>query len=86
MLRWWLGRLHLEMGQPREALAYFESLGGSWLPADYERGRLYEQFGMTKQAREAYAQFLASRPQADPVFQPMIQDARVALKRLSRTS
>ncbi len=84
ILRWWLGRLHLEMGQPREALPYFESLEGSWLPADYERGRLYEQLGMAAQAREAYVRFLAPRQQADAVFQPVIQDARVALKRLAQ--
>lgn len=81
-LRWWLARLLVEMGRPREALPYFESLRGSWLPADYERGRLYEQAGMAKQAREAYALFLAPRPQADSVFQPMIQDASAALERL----
>jgi tetratricopeptide (TPR) repeat protein len=75
-LRWWLGRLLLEMGRPREALPYFESLTSTSLPADYERGRIYEQLGMVEQAREAYALFLAPRQQADPMFQPMIQQAR----------
>jgi hypothetical protein len=79
------------MGRPQEALPYFESLtgsplpihsSGSWLPADYERGRIYEQLGQVEQAREAYALFLAPRQQADPIFQPMIQDARTALRRL----
>ncbi|MGH7582236.1 MAG: BTAD domain-containing putative transcriptional regulator [Gemmatimonadales bacterium] len=83
ILRWWLGRLQLEMGRPRDALLYFESLAGSWLPADYELGRLYEQLGMAEQAREAYVRFLAPRQQADSVFQPMIQDARAALERLA---
>jgi DNA-binding SARP family transcriptional activator/TolB-like protein len=84
ILRWWLGRLQLEMGRPRAALLYFESLAGSWLPAGYERGRLYEQLGMVHQAREAYLRFLAPRQQADSVFQPMIQDARAALTRLGQ--
>jgi serine/threonine-protein kinase len=82
-LRWWLGRLLLEMGRPREALPYFESLTGSSLPSEYERGRIYEQIGQLKRAREAYALFLAPRQQADPVFQPMIQNARAALQRLA---
>ena len=82
-LRWWLGRLLLEMGRPREALPYFESLTRTSLPADYERGRIYEQLGEVERAREAYALFLAPRQQADPMFQPMIQDARAALQRLA---
>jgi len=84
VLRWWLGRLLVEMGRPREALPYFESLTGSWLPADYERGRLYAQIGIAEQAREAYTLFLAARPQADAVFRPMIQDARAELERLAQ--
>jgi tetratricopeptide (TPR) repeat protein len=82
-LRWWLGRLLLEMGRPREALPYFETLTGTWLPSDYERGRIYEQLGIEERAGEAYALFLAPRQQADPMFQPMIQDARAALQRLA---
>jgi DNA-binding SARP family transcriptional activator/TolB-like protein len=84
-LRWSLGRLLLEMGRPREALPYFESLTRTSFPADYERGRIYEQLGMHERAGEAYALFLARRPQADPVFQPMVQDARAALQRLAVT-
>jgi tetratricopeptide (TPR) repeat protein len=81
-LRWWLGQLLVEMRRPREALAYFESLSGTPLPANYERGRIYEQLGEVEQARDAYALFLAPRQQADPIFQPMIQEARAALQRL----
>ena len=82
-LRWWLGQLLLEMGRPQEALPYFESLTGSSLLTDYERGRIYEQLGQIERAREAYALFLAPRQEADRVFQPMIQDARAALQRLA---
>ena len=82
-LRWWLGRLLMEMGRPQEALTYFESLTGTSFPADYERGRIYEQLREVERAREAYALFLAPRQQADPMFQPMIQDARAALQRLA---
>jgi DNA-binding SARP family transcriptional activator/TolB-like protein len=90
-LRWWLGRLLLEMGRPREALPYFESwtgsltesLTGAPLAADYERGRIYEQLGQVERAREAYALFIAPRQQADPMFQPMIQDAQATLQRLA---
>jgi hypothetical protein len=72
------------MERPREALPWFESTTGSWLPADYERGRLYEQLGMAGQAREAYGRFLDTWQQADTAFQPMISDAREALDRLTR--
>jgi tetratricopeptide (TPR) repeat protein len=82
-LRLWLGRLLMETGRPREALPYFGSLTRTSHPVDYERGRLYEQLGQLERAREAYALFLAPRQQADPVFQPMIQDARAALRRLA---
>ncbi len=82
-LRWWLGRLLMEMGRPQQALLYFETLTSSSLPADYERGRIYDQLGEFDRAREAYALFLAPRQQADPVFQPMIHNARAALQRLA---
>ncbi|MGH7584945.1 MAG: hypothetical protein ACREMH_01750, partial [Gemmatimonadales bacterium] len=82
-LRWWLGRLLREVGRPADAFAYFESLTKAGLPVDYERGRLYEQLGEVDAAREAYARFLAPRQQADSTFQPMIRNARAALRRLA---
>jgi DNA-binding SARP family transcriptional activator/TolB-like protein len=85
-LRWWLGRLLVEMERPREALPYFESLSATSLPTDYQRGRIYEQLGEVERAREAYELFLAPRQQADPMFQPMIQDARAALERIAARS
>jgi tetratricopeptide (TPR) repeat protein len=85
-LRWSISRLLLEMRRPQEALPYFESLTGTALPADYERGRIYQQLGEGERAREAYAVFLAPRQQADSIFQPMIQDARAALQRLAAST
>jgi tetratricopeptide (TPR) repeat protein len=82
-LRWSIGRLLMEMGRPREALPYFESLTSTALPADYERGRIYEKLGDVERAREAYALFLAPRQQADPMFQPMIREARASMQRLA---
>jgi hypothetical protein len=73
----------MEMGRPGEALPYFGSLTRTSHPVDYERGRIYEQLGQLERAREAYVLFLVSRQQADPMFQPMIQDARAALQRLA---
>lgn len=73
----------MEMGRPREALPYFETLTGTWLPSDYDRGRIYEQLGDVERAREAYALFLAPRQQADALFQPKIQEAQAALQRLA---
>ena len=74
----------MEMGRPREALPYLESLTGTSLPADYERGRIYQQLGEIERAREAYALFLAPRQQADAMFQPMILDARAAVAHATR--
>jgi serine/threonine-protein kinase len=82
-LRRWLSRLLVEMGRPEEALPYLESLVGTSLSVDYERGRIYEQLGDPQRAREAYALFLAPRQHADPIFQPMIREARAALRRLA---
>jgi len=73
----------MEMGRPQQALLYFETLTSASLPADYERGRIYDQLGEVDRAREAYALFLGPRQQADPMFQPMIRDARAALQRLA---
>jgi serine/threonine-protein kinase len=85
-LRLWLGRLLVETGHPRKALAYFGSLTRTSHPVDYERGRIYEQLGQLERAREAYALFLVARQNSDPVFRPMIQDARAALQRLAATT
>jgi DNA-binding SARP family transcriptional activator/TolB-like protein len=82
MLRWWLGRLQVEMGHPREALPYFESLALSMPPSNYERARVYEQLGMAAQAREAYALFLTPRQQADSLVPSLNQKSREALARL----
>jgi serine/threonine-protein kinase len=82
-LRRWLGRLLVEMDLPQEALPYLESLAGTSLPVDYERGRVYEELGDIGRAREAYALVIAPRQQADPRFHPMIHKARAALRRLA---
>ena len=79
-----LERHHLlEMGRPREALPYFESLTRSWVPGDYERARIYEQLGMVERAREAYTVFLAQYQHPDALFQLMVQDTRATLRRLA---
>jgi tetratricopeptide (TPR) repeat protein len=82
MLRWLLGRLQAEMGHPREALPYFESIAVTLPPSNYERGQVYEQLGMAAQAREAYALFLTPRQQPDSLVQSQNQKSREALDRL----
>jgi len=79
-LRWWLGRLLVEMERPRDALPYFESLAGTYFPGDYERARLYERLGMDDQARDAYSRFLDAWKSADPEFEAMVRNARVATR------
>lgn len=82
MLRWLLGRLQAEMGHPREALPYFESIAVTLPPSNYERGQVYEQLGMAAQAREAYALFLTPRQQPDSLVQFQDVKSREALARL----
>ena len=81
-LRWWVARLLLEMDRPQDALPYLESIAGSWVPADYERGRVYERMGKAAEARAAYAQFLEPRQEVDGVFRPMVEEARAGVERL----
>ena len=81
-LRWWLARLLLEMDRPEDALPYLESLAGHWLPADYERGRVYERLGRVGEAKLAYAQFLEPRGEVDAVFRPMVEEARAGIERV----
>ena len=73
----------MELGKPREAVPYLESLSGTVFPADYERGRIHEQLGELDQARDAYAAFVAVCQDADPQFQPMVQEAQAAIRRVT---
>jgi TolA-binding protein len=96
-IRWWLGNLLVEMGRPREAEPYFRSLtggiraqprgfgGGFWQGplAAYYLGQVNEELGEIDRARRSYQFFIEGWQDADPELQPMVQEARAAIQRLS---
>ena len=84
--RWWLGQIYLDLGQPREAIRWFNSFvsisGAYWPLAHLYIGQAYEQLGDVELARRAYASFLDMWRDADPEVQPIVDEARDALRRL----
>ncbi|MBT8461600.1 MAG: hypothetical protein KJO44_03685, partial [Gemmatimonadetes bacterium] len=82
-VRWWLGELHLEDGQPGDAVVYLESLRGSGVPhvANFLLGRAYTELGEREKARAAYVRFVQAWEEADADL-PQLQEARAALEEL----
>jgi class 3 adenylate cyclase/tetratricopeptide (TPR) repeat protein/TolB-like protein len=83
LLRWWLGKLLLEMERPREAERYFSSFWQDPLAA-YYLGKIYEEVEEHEKARQAYAFFAAGWREADPELESMVQEARTAAARLGK--
>jgi tetratricopeptide (TPR) repeat protein len=81
-IRWWLGRLMLELGRPREAASYYRSLLPAAL-AYFYLGKSYEELGEFGKARDAYELFAIGWKDADPELQPRVQEARAAIQRLT---
>jgi tetratricopeptide (TPR) repeat protein len=85
IVRWWLGQLLLEGGNPRGAERYFASFwhsGHFGVSAAYHLGRIYEQEGRLDEARAAYDWFARAWRDGDPATQPMVSQARAAAERL----
>jgi tetratricopeptide (TPR) repeat protein len=82
-VRWWLGELHMEDGQPREAVVHLESLRGSGVPhvGNLLLGRAYSELGQQEEARAAYIRFLQAWEEADEDL-PQLEEARTALEQL----
>ena len=84
--RWWLGQMYLELGRPRDAIEWlntFVSISGAYWPLAYLYiGQANEELGDAEQARNAYATFVDMWLDADPELQPLVEEARAALKRL----
>jgi tetratricopeptide (TPR) repeat protein len=83
---WQVGQLSLELGRLDQAEHAFRAL---WqqdgTPAWLELARILERTGRTAEALEAY-QFVAyAWRNADPELQPIVEEARRAVARLSRT-
>nr|MBA2563882.1 hypothetical protein [Gemmatimonadota bacterium] len=83
IVRWWLGKLLLEMERPREAERYFRSFWQDPL-ALYHAGKINEELEEPARARDAYTLFLHAWREADPALQPLVREARSALTRLRR--
>lgn len=85
-IRWWLGRLYVEVGRPEDAERYLESLWRDHYWSDpsaaYELARLYEQQGEIARAIDAYDYALTAWRNADPALAPRVEAARSALTRL----
>jgi tetratricopeptide (TPR) repeat protein len=82
-IRWWLGDLYIEDGQPAEAVVYLEALRSTGIPhyANLQLGRAYTELGEREKARTAYVRFLQAWEEADPDL-PQLQEARDALEEL----
>jgi tetratricopeptide (TPR) repeat protein len=83
--RWWLGRLHIDQGRWNEAEPYFLSfLKYEKDPlAAYYLGQVYEATRREVLAPPLYAFFVEHWANADPELQPLVDDARRRLQRLS---
>jgi DNA-binding SARP family transcriptional activator/TolB-like protein len=81
-IRWWLGELSLELRQPNDAQRYFASFWQDPLAA-YRLGRIYEQVEAWDKAGESYEYFLEAWKDPDPELQPMVEEARQAIIRLT---
>jgi tetratricopeptide (TPR) repeat protein len=84
-VRWWLGQISLEIGQPAAAAWYFSTffdspLGNPWTRSLYYLGLAYEQMGELEKAQEAYAEYLDIWKEADPELEPLKEQARARLE------
>jgi tetratricopeptide (TPR) repeat protein/TolB-like protein len=83
---WYVGLLALDLGKLDEAEHAFRALWGQQdgVPARLQLARVLEREGRPVEAREAY-QFVAyAWRHADPELQPVVNEARQAVARLSR--
>jgi class 3 adenylate cyclase/tetratricopeptide (TPR) repeat protein len=86
-IRWWSAELLLELDRPAEAERYFRSLLDDddlpYVIAGKRLGELYERLDRPEDARAAYEEFVAGWRDADPELQPLVEEARAAVRRLS---
>jgi DNA-binding SARP family transcriptional activator/tetratricopeptide (TPR) repeat protein len=86
-LRLTIGQRLLEEGEPAGALRYLESLPmysyALLAPSFLLQGKAYEEVGNARAARFAYDRFLRWWQNSDPELDPVKEQARAALQRLS---
>jgi serine/threonine-protein kinase len=81
---WYVGGLAYELGQLDLAERAFRALWHWDGPAaQLYLGRIYERTGRTTEALEAYEQVIYGWRNADPELQPLVDEARRAITRLS---
>ncbi len=82
LCRWWLGELSEELDRMRDAERYF---GSAWLNPHwrFRLAKVHEKLGDSELARRDYEFFIEAWKDADPELQPMVEEARQAVKRLS---
>ena len=79
---WYVGQLGFELGRFDEAERAFRSVWNEPLAYLY-LGRIYERMDRPAEALEAYEFFATAWRHADPELQPLIDEARQAITRLS---
>lgn len=80
-MRWWLGLRLVELGRMAEAARYVGSFYNDPVGA-YYHARVLERLGDAEGARARYEYFAVAWRSADPELQPMVEEARAAVKRL----
>ncbi len=83
-VRWWLGAIHRDLGNLRESERYFRTFL-TWDPdpvAAYELGKIYDALGEREKARRWLEFFVLAWADADPVAQPLVEDAKERLSGL----
>lgn len=79
-LRIWLGDIHAELGEPRQAAAYYGA--AALLPPFgraiglYRLGEMHEKLGEHDEARRTFEVFAEAWADADAELQPMVVEAR----------
>ena len=82
---WWLGQLYQELGRFRNAERVYRTHSILIHPLVHrELGGVYEALDKYDKAREAYEYFVEYWNEADPELQPMVEEARQAIARLTQ--
>ena len=83
-IRFWLGIVHRDLGNLRQAERYFRSFL-TWDPdpfVSYELGKIYQTLGETDKARHHLEFFVLAWANAGPAARPMVEDAKRRLVEL----
>lgn len=81
---WWLAGIHRDLGNLREAERYYRPFL-TWDPdprVSYELGKLYDDLGEPDKARHMLEFFVTNWSDADPLMQPLVEDAKRRLVEL----